>query len=150
MATKQRTREHIIADLSVNFAERQILLAGFVAERVFFDYGYDLTVRTFDENGNIERGCYFLQLKASDAPAYSSNREFVSVRVDSRDAEAWREEVLPVGLIVYDAQSEQAFWTHFQAEPVTEAQTIRISTLQVSDRQAVRTLREIKNRQGRF
>jgi hypothetical protein len=53
---KRRTREHVIADLGVNFVERKILLAGFVAEREHFDYGIDLVVKTFDAAGVIDPG----------------------------------------------------------------------------------------------
>ena len=43
---KRRTREHVIADLSVNHVERQVLLAGYVVDRVSNDYGIDLEVTT--------------------------------------------------------------------------------------------------------
>ena len=65
---KQRTREHIIADLSVNHAERAFLLAGYTIDRVFADYGYDLIIRTFDDAGHLEPGLICVQMKASDAP----------------------------------------------------------------------------------
>jgi len=48
MVRKRRTREHIIADLGVNHVERHILLCGHTAERVFYDYGYDLALTTFN------------------------------------------------------------------------------------------------------
>jgi hypothetical protein len=40
---KQRTREHIIADLGVNHVERQILYTGFTVNRYSQsnDYGHD-------------------------------------------------------------------------------------------------------------
>ncbi len=47
-ARKRRTREHIIADLSVNHVERHVLLAGHVVERFTYDYGIDLEVITFN------------------------------------------------------------------------------------------------------
>ena len=45
----QRTREHIIADLSVNFVERQVLLAGHTIERWYSDYGIDQVISTYDQ-----------------------------------------------------------------------------------------------------
>jgi hypothetical protein len=51
MRRKQRTRQHIIADLSSNFVERFALLCGYSVERFFSDYGLDLTVLTYDETG---------------------------------------------------------------------------------------------------
>jgi hypothetical protein len=66
MSGKKRTREHIIADLSSNFVERQVLLCGFTAERVYFDYGIDLTIRTYNQDGEVEDGFIFVQLKATE------------------------------------------------------------------------------------
>ena len=39
---KRRTREHVIADQSVNYVERFIIDAGHTAQRMEKDYGYDL------------------------------------------------------------------------------------------------------------
>ena len=47
---KRRTREHIIADLSVNHVERAILRAGHTTQRVLQDYGFDLYLTTYDVN----------------------------------------------------------------------------------------------------
>ena len=38
---KRRTREHVIADLSVNHLERVVLRAGHTVERFRHDYGFD-------------------------------------------------------------------------------------------------------------
>src|SRR6185437_4036046 len=53
---KQRTRQHVIADLSVHHVERFILEAGHTAQRLGSDYGYDLLVSTFDEQGYVDQG----------------------------------------------------------------------------------------------
>src|SRR5580692_6981989 len=39
---KRRTREHVIADQSVNYLERFIIDEGHIAQRLYNDYGYDL------------------------------------------------------------------------------------------------------------
>jgi hypothetical protein len=62
---KRRTREHIIADLSVNHVERQVLLCGFTCQRIAQDYGIDLEVTTFTRSGYVEEGKILLQLKAA-------------------------------------------------------------------------------------
>lgn len=51
---KRRTREHVIANLGVNFVERQALLCGFSVERVVHDYGTDLLLFTYDNDGSTE------------------------------------------------------------------------------------------------
>ena len=53
---KQRTRQHVIADLSVHYVEGFILEEGHTAQRLSPDYSYDLVMRTFDEEGYAERG----------------------------------------------------------------------------------------------
>ena len=70
LLTKRHTREHVIADLSVNHAERAFLLAGHTIDRVLADYGYDMIVRTFESGGHLETGLIYVQMKASDAPEY--------------------------------------------------------------------------------
>ncbi len=53
---KQRTREHVIADQSVNHVERFIIDEGHTAQRMEKDYGYDLVLMTYDEQGIRNRG----------------------------------------------------------------------------------------------
>ena len=42
---KRRTREHVIADLSVNHVERQALLCGYAIERWFHELLYSSEIR---------------------------------------------------------------------------------------------------------
>jgi hypothetical protein len=51
---KRRTREHVIAALSANHVERFIVQCGFAFEVTRSDYGYDLAMKTFDDEGYIE------------------------------------------------------------------------------------------------
>lgn len=53
---KRRTRGHVIADQSVNHLERFIYDCGFTAAREVADYGYDLTMKTYDPDGYTEGG----------------------------------------------------------------------------------------------
>ena len=142
--TKQRTREHIIADLSVNHAEKAFLLAGYTRDRVFSDYGYDLSVNTFDGAGHLEPGLTYVQMKASDAPDYSKSGDFVTVRIDPRDDTTWREELYPVALIFYDAARDVAYCVDYQRLPPTTRRSIRIPTASRLDANAARQLRDAK------
>ena len=116
MARKRRTRQHVIADLSVNYAERFLLKVGHAVNRVEQDYGYDLLVSTYDANGEVENGFILLQLKASDKPSYLRTSGAVSFPVAKADLELWTTEVYPVILILYDAQREAAYWLYVQRE----------------------------------
>jgi hypothetical protein len=64
---KQRTRQHLIADQSVNHVERFIIDAGHTAQRLTPDYGYDLVLFTYDEHGYLEPGSVYIQIKAGEA-----------------------------------------------------------------------------------
>jgi hypothetical protein len=50
---KRRTRQHVIADLSYNFVERLILQCGWVARRPYPDYGVDMQMETYNDDGEI-------------------------------------------------------------------------------------------------
>jgi hypothetical protein len=47
----RRTREHVIASQSFNYIEKFVIDKGHTADRRSDDYGYDLFVNTYDENG---------------------------------------------------------------------------------------------------
>src|SRR5262245_5190224 len=66
---KQRTRQHVIADQSVNYVERFIIDQGHTTQRVTQDYGYDLILFTYDAAGYVEPGAAFIQLKGSETLA---------------------------------------------------------------------------------
>jgi hypothetical protein len=112
---KRRTREHVIADLSVNIAERQALLAGFAVQRIVRDYGIDLFIATYDQRGDVENGEIRIQLKATDAPKWVRDGQALAVRIDQGDFRHWLMEPMPVILAVYDAPGDIAYWLYIQA-----------------------------------
>ncbi len=112
---KRRTRQHVIADLSVNHVERHALLCGYSVERPEHDYGIDLVLFTYDANGEIENGEIKIQLKATDHPRVLVDRQTISFPVERSDLELWLKEPLPYILIVYDAQTDVAYWIYLQA-----------------------------------
>jgi hypothetical protein len=118
---KRRTREHVIADLSANHVERHALLCGFSVERRFHDYGLDLTITTYDDEGIVESGYILIQLKATDHLKLVSRRQMVACRIERTDLRAWVNDPVPVILVVYDAVAEVAYWLyvqqHFQQRP---------------------------------
>lgn len=111
---KRRTREHVIADLSVNFAEKCVLQCGWTVQRISQDYGIDLLMTTFSRRGEIENGQVRFQLKATDSIRVVSRRQAIAVRLDWRDVVYWLNEWLPVILVVYDAKKDRAWWLYVQ------------------------------------
>lgn len=114
-AAKLRTRAHVLADLSINFVERQVLLCQFSVDRVQHDYGYDLTMATYNNAGEVEAGAVYIQVKATDQLSRIAGGKTISWPVSRRDLKLWLEETYPVILVVYDGQKDKAYWIHVQA-----------------------------------
>jgi hypothetical protein len=150
----QRTREHIIADLSVNFVERQALLAGHTVERWVRDYGIDLVISTYDADGEPEAGSIFVQLKATDRLKTVNGGRFIPLRIERAHLRRWLLEPMPVILIVYNAPSNRAYWLHVQTEFVGAAKfrasvgsatlTIQIPISQKVNQAAIRQFRQLE------
>lgn len=115
MQRKQRVRSHIIADLSVNFVERIALESGCTVTRIEQDYGYDLTIFTYDSAGYAEAGAILVQLKATDNLSTYKVKGGVSWPLDVRDVRLWCDELMPVVLILYDAVAKEACWVYIQS-----------------------------------
>src|SRR6476661_7796379 len=105
---KRRTRQHVIADLSVHHVEGFILEEGHTTQRLGSDYGYDLLVKTFDEQGFIEPGTVYFQFKAMEKLKKIGSSYIFDL--DIRDYNLWMWEEEPVILILFDATEHRAFW----------------------------------------
>jgi len=137
---KRRTRQHVIADQSVTYVERFIIDEGHTTQRLAPDYGYDLVLFTYDEEGYVEPGVAFLQLKASDSwPPAGAHYVF---GLDIRDYNLWMAEDAPVFLVLFDATRRRAYWLYVQQyfekdasrQPAKGAKKVRV---EVPRRQAV-------------
>jgi len=111
---KKRTREHVLADLSANHVERVALSCGYAVDRVEHDYGLDLVLFTFDEQGYLESGVVWIQVKASDKVKKTRDASAVLVRVERKDLLTWMGDAYPVILVVYDAAGDSAHWLSIQ------------------------------------
>lgn len=111
---KRRTREHVLADLSVNHVEKYALQCGFAVQRISQDYGLDLAIFTFDSEGYLERGAVWVQLKATDHLKTTRDGKNVLVRIERRDLLAWIADGNPVFLVLYDAAADRAYWLSIQ------------------------------------
>ncbi|MCX6214565.1 DUF4365 domain-containing protein [Spirosoma sp.] len=111
---KRRTREHIIADLSVNNFERIALLTGYSVERTVHDYGYDVLLYTYNNIGEIENGYVSVQLKASDSLSFIDSGTAISFPVSKKDLNLWLAEYNPVILVIYDSIGDVGYWLYIQ------------------------------------
>ena len=112
---KQRTRQHVIADLSANHVGYRVYKSGFTIETTHHDYGTDGLVFTFDSGGYQENGFITLQLKSTDSPSTYQISSGFSYPIDLGDLKQWNDELYPVYLILYDAKNEIAFWVEIQS-----------------------------------
>ena len=148
---KQRTREHIIADLSVHHVEGFILAEGHTAQAVERDYGYDLIMFTFDEQGYAEPDMVLMQLKASEAlTRIGANYVF---DLDIRDFNRWTIESLPVILVLFDAGRTKAYWLDVRSyfavsahkpQPGAKTVRVRVPVRQKLDRRAIALMCDLK------
>jgi hypothetical protein len=129
---KQRTQEHVNADLSIHHTEGFILDAGHTAQRLSSDYGYDLVMWTFDEDGYAESGLVYFQFKAMERlQVVGTDCVF---DLDVRDYNLWTREYMPVILVLYDAGKRRAVWLAIQLyfaapdapKPRKGAKTVRV------------------------
>lgn len=149
---KQRTRQHLIADQSVNHVERVIIDAGHTAQRLTPDYGYDLVLFTYDELGYLEPGSVYVQVKAGETLA-AVGADYV-FDLDIRDYNLWMLEEMPVILILFAASRRRAYWVcvqdHFakdvarQPKKGAKSVRVRVPQRQPVTRRAVATWRALK------
>lgn len=115
MPRKRRTRQHIIADLSVNHVERHALQCGFSVERIEHDYGTDLILFTYDTHGEIENEQIYIQLKATETLRMLADGQTIAFAVERADLDLWVRQAMPHILIVYAADENKAYWLYVQA-----------------------------------
>lgn len=149
---KQRTRQHVIADLSIHHVEGFILKANYTTQRLGSDYSYDLMMWTFDEHGYVEPGVVYFQFKAMER-LQTSGVDCV-FDLDVRDYNLWTRERMPVILILYDAERKRAVWLSVQAYfgspsapvPRKNARTVRVRVPErnVFGHRAVVSIRKLK------
>jgi hypothetical protein len=153
---KRRTREHVIADLSVNHVERFVLRCGWTVERKRYDYGIDLVMDTYNARGEVENGWVRFQLKATDSLRRSADGTVIPLRLEWRDLLFWLNEREPVILVLYDARGDRAFWLYVQEYfrrqqwPKRSSKettvTVHIPTANVLDEAAVRLFARFRDR----
>ena len=149
---KRRTRAHVIADLSVHYVEGFILREGHTAERIEKDYGYDLFLFTFDEEGYAEPGFIAFQLKAAES-LRSVGSDYV-FDLDLRDYNLRMMEDFPVILVLFDATRERAYWLDIQTyfgqaprrRPKRGVKTVRVRVpvRQMVNQRSISTMRARK------
>jgi hypothetical protein len=153
--TKRRTREHVIADQSVNFVERFVIDAGYTTIRVIQDYGCDLMVMTYDDDGYVEPGYLYCQLKATSSLQRYDGGDHYWFPLDERDFNLWLEEPMPVIFFLYDAVRRRAYWVdvqaHFRDNPPrarrSRARTLRIRVPK-TNRVTARTTRVLRGKKA--
>jgi hypothetical protein len=152
---KRRTREHVIASQSVIHVERFIVDEGYTAERVEHDYGYDLTMVTYDSQGYVENNYVLFQLKGTDSMKEDPDGNSFWLQMSIEDYNLWIDEPMPVYFVLYDAIRRRAYWLYIQryfAEdpsrgPRAGAQSVRIHIPKANlfRRRTVRMARDQKN-----
>ncbi len=152
---KRRTREHVIADLSVNHVERFILRCGWVARRMYPDYGTDLYMETYNDQGEVENDGVWFQAKATEKVKVLNKLQAIPVRQEWRDLLYWLNEWMPGILVIYDATQDRAWWLHFQSAlqnikrtirgRMADSVTLRVPLANVLDESAIRWFAHLRD-----
>lgn len=151
---KKRTRQHVIADLGVNFVERIILLTGFTPNEPRYDYGFDLLMVTFGSDGNVENGGVWFQVKSTDHLRLHADGTTAPFVVNTTDLNLWLFDPYPVILVLYDGIEDRAFWVDLQEyaeragieiDDVGATVTIRVPMTNLLTVEVVRAWRDQKN-----
>lgn len=150
---KKRTRQHILEDLSRNHIEHYAYRLGYSTERVEHDYGIDMMLFTYDENGQAENGYLAIQLKGTDSLATLQNGK-IPVPLERAHLATWMAEPCPVILVFYHAPSDTAYWLYIQAYFAGlpngsrprggKTVTVHIPQQNLVDEAAVRQFRQLK------
>lgn len=153
---KLRTRAHVLADLSVNYVERRILLCGFAVNRLVTDYGIDLGMLTFTDGGEVENGHVLFQVKGTDSPKVLKDEATIAFRVELADIKSWQDEWSPVILVIYDGVRDRAWWLYMQQyldekrialddlSPDQDRVTVRIPMFNRLNRKAIKAFRRFR------
>jgi hypothetical protein len=78
------------------------------------DYGYDLNINTFDDEGQIENAYVLVQLKATDCLSFDAKTGEIKHRIDKKDIALWENEPFPVYLVVFDVVQRRAHAVYVQ------------------------------------
>ena len=152
----RRTRDHVIADLSEIHFQWIAAKCGYVADRPVHDYGYDLDLFTYGDDGEIENGVVLVQLKATDVLASYVMVDGVTIAfpVERQYVELWRYEPMPVILVIFDVKEERSYWLHtqpyfgsadFALSAAQATVSLHIPLANIVDTAAIRTFRTLKN-----
>lgn len=79
------------------------------------DYGVDLLLWTYNNEGEIESESIKIQLKATDNLPMLQDGQTIAFPVLRADLEFWLQEWMPVILVIYDANDNVAYWIYLQA-----------------------------------
>ncbi|MGC4038428.1 MAG: DUF4365 domain-containing protein [Chitinophagaceae bacterium] len=144
-----------MAALSVNYVERFALMNGYTAQSVKEDYGYDMSVFTFDSKGEFENGNIYIQLKAKEKPKYIAGKKFLSLSINKKDIDTWYNEPNPVILVLYDVGKDRGHWVYvqqylgklpkFDIAKIKPNFTIRIPVTNIINKASLQLFRKYKN-----
>ena len=87
-----------------------VLLRGHLLRRPERDYGVDVTMFHFSDNGEIENGEIRFQLKATENLNLIKNGKIVSFPIKTGDLHYWSMEIYPFILVIHDAVANLAYW----------------------------------------
>lgn len=115
---KLRPRSRVIAYMSVNFLERQVLCRGHRLIRIpeESDDGTDAFMRTHrPDTTEVETGQVDFQLKATDKIEFVGKGKLIRYQAEVAHLHFWYHQIFhPFILVVYDAAEHRGYWVDIQ------------------------------------
>ncbi len=116
---KLRPRSRVIADMSLNFLEREVLCRGHRLIRIpeESDDGTDAFMRTHrPDTTEVETGQVDFQLKATDKLEVVGKGKLIRYQAEVAHLHFWYHQVFhPFILVMYDAENHRGYWVDVQA-----------------------------------
>jgi hypothetical protein len=123
----------VIAEMGINFLERQVLRRGHQLKRVPEpEYGTDALMLHFSPGTcEIENGWVEFQVKATERMHWVDGGRGISCTVEVAHVRYWQWEIAhPVILVLYEAERHRAYWLNIQdfidKHPPADQQTLAV------------------------
>ena len=109
-----RSKQSKSGDIAEQHLKLKFLERGWTAEKVEFDYGEDLMVRIFEDNGQSTPLLFFVQSKGDQDPKFNIGRNRYEFSPKPQNLSSWDSMWQPVFLVLWDHSTNVGWWDWVQ------------------------------------
>jgi hypothetical protein len=117
--------------LTLGYVEYVIARAGYTSVQAPLggDYGVDLYMFSYDQQGYAESGQVRIQVRSAESFDRLADGKTVVARVDRKHLNSWLAEAPPVALVLYEASTDSTAWIEVHAASAVRGGGTRSVTL---------------------